>query len=238
MTKGIKGGIMKNIITIVIIAILISCTGTAGAAQPGNADALTELSAAHLKLKGTLFTESLNPLAVIEHSNNGQILIYGLGDDVQGLKIIKISRGEIILGSSGREYTLSFSHGSVSQPGLPEADSKWYNISRQGNTITTDQSTVTGALLRMRDIMKNLKAAPYSEDGKRTGIAVQAINDTGILKDIGIQEGDIIKKANGFTLNSPYQVFNAYRNLRNKQEIKVDIIRQGSPLTLIYRIAK
>jgi general secretion pathway protein C len=229
---------MKNIITIVIIAISILCTCTDGAAQPGNASALAEPSVAHLKLKGTLFTETLNPLAVIEHSNNGQVLMYGLGDDVHGLKIIKISRGEIILGLSDRKYTLSFSHGSGWQPGLPEADSKWYNISRQGNTIITDQATVTGAVSRIRDIMKNLKAGPHAEDGKSSGIKITAINQTGILQDIGVQEGDIIKKANGFTLNSPYQLFNAYRNLKDRSEIRVEIIRQGSPLTLTYRIAK
>jgi general secretion pathway protein C len=233
---------MKNIITVIIIALLIAGGDISAldAAQQGDTStALREASLAHLQLKGTLFTESLNPLAIIENTRNGQIMMYELGDDVEGLKIARISRGEIALILSGKEYILSFPHGGVSQIGRPvEADGKWYNITRQGDTITTDKATVTGAIFRIGDIMKGLKAGPYSEDGKKTGIAIAELNEQGILKEIGVKQGDIIKSVNGFTLNSPYQIFNAYRRLKDKDELKVEITRKGSPLTLTYRVEK
>lgn len=233
---------MKNIITIIIIAILITGADISAisAAQQGSAtDALREQSLAHLQLKGTLFTESLNPLAVIENTRNGQIIMYELGDDVEGLKIAKISRGEIVLILKGKEYILSFPEGGILQPGLAaDKDGKWYNITRDGDTITTDRATVRGAILRVRDIMKGLKAGPYSEEGKKTGIAITALNEEGVLKEIGIKQGDVIKTVNGFTLNSPYQIFNAYRKLKDNAELKVEITRKGTPLTLTYRVEK
>jgi general secretion pathway protein C len=232
---------MKHIVIYIVVVVLLMGGNPAviDAAQHSSPDAMREISVSNLQLKGTLFTESLNPLAIIEHSNNGQIIMYELGDDVEGLKIVYIARGEIKLSLAGKEYTLSFPGGGISQDSSStDGDEKWYNIRRQGDVIITDQATITGAILRARDIMKDLKARPYSEDGKREGIAINALNQTGILKDIGVQEGDIIKSVNGFTLNSPYQVFNAYRNLRNKQELKVDIIRQGRPLTLTYVVEK
>jgi general secretion pathway protein C len=231
---------MKHIIAI-IVAILISCAdaGALDAAQQGNADALREASFSHLQLKGTLFTESLNPLAIIENTHNGQVIMYELGDDVEGLKIARISRGEIALILSGKEYILSFPYGGVSQLGRPvDTDEKWYNIVKQGDVITTDRATVTGAILRARDIISNLKASPYSEDGKKTGIAITEFNEHGILKEIGIKQGDIIKTVNGFTLNSPYQIFNAYRRSKDEDVLKVEIIRKGNPLTLTYRVEK
>jgi|GEM_PF-1078629 len=236
-----KGDIMKNIIIIIMIAALIVGTDitVVGATQQGNTDALRETSFAHLQLKGTLFTGSLNPLAIIEDTRNGQILMYELGDNVEGLKVAKISRGEIILSLRGKEYVLSFPDGGVSQPGLPvDKDGKWYNIARDGDTITTDRATVTGAIFRARDIMKGLKAGPYSEDGKKAGIAITALNEEGVLKEIGIKQGDIIKTVNGLTLNSPYQIFNAYRKLKDSAELKVEIIRKRTPLTLTYRVEK
>jgi general secretion pathway protein C len=232
--------VMKHIIIIITMILSISCTATPAAARHGgNPDALRDASVSNLKLKGTFFTESLNPLAVIEHSDNGQIMMYELGDDIAGLRIVSISRGEIKLRLDGREYVLSFSYGGMRHTEKPyDETDKWYNVSRQGNVVTIDKATVTGAILRARDIMQDLKTRPYSQDGKRAGIAITSLNEIGILEEIGIKEGDIIKKVNGFTLNSPYQVFNAYRNLRNKQELKVDITRQGSALTLTYRIIK
>ena len=232
---------MKNIITIIAIAVLISCadTGMLSAAQQGRTDVLREASFAHLQLKGTLFTESLNPLAIIENTRNGQIMMYELGDDVEGLKIARISRGEIVLTLKNQEYILSFPQGGIYQPRPAESDEGiWYNITRHGDTITTDKATITGAVLRARDIMRNLKAGPYAEDGKNKGIAINALNEEGILKEIGIKQGDIIKTVNGLTLNSPYQIFNAYRKLKDKDELKVEIWRKGNPLTLTYRVGK
>ncbi len=231
---------MKRIIIIITIILSISCTGAVDAAkQGGNPDTLGGASVSNLKLKGTFFTESPNPLAIIEHSDNGQVMMYELGDDIAGLRIVSISRGEIKLRLEGREYTLSFPYGGMRHTEKPyDETDKWYNVSRQGDVVTIDKATVTGAILRARDIMQDLKASPYSQDGKRAGIAITSLNEVGILEEIGIKEGDIIKRVNGFILNSPFQVFNAYRNLKNKQEIKVEIVRQGSPLMLTYRIAK
>jgi general secretion pathway protein C len=232
---------MKHILLFIIIALSAvfgnipdaDSSQQASAQGPGNA-ALT-----HLQLKGTLFTESVNPLAVIENTRSGQILMYELGDSVEGLRVARISRGEIVLKLNSIEYILSFPQGGVYSPRpAGDGDSTWFNITRQGNTITTDRATVTGALLRVRDIMRNLKAGPYAEEGKNAGIAINALKEEGILKEIGIKQGDIIKSVNSLTLNSPYQIFNAYRKLKDKDELKVEITRKGKPLTLTYRVKK
>ena len=227
------------IITTIVLLIAVIDAGVLRAAGQSNTNVLREASFAHLQLKGTLFTESLSPLAIIEDTRNGQIIMYELGDDVEGLEIARISRGEIVLSLKGEEYILSFPYGEVSLLGIPkDRNGKWYNIIRQGDTITTDRATVTGAIFRAREIMKDLKASPYSKDGKKSGIAITELNEAGILREIGINQGDIIKTVNGFTLNSPYQIFNAYRKLKDKYELKVDIVRKETPLTLTYRVEK
>ncbi len=234
---------MKNILKIIIITVLSLPAGISGlsaAQQNSAAAALRGACLSNLTLKGTLFTQSPNPLVIIEDSGTGQVIMYELGDDINGFKVAGIRRGEVTLASPEGEYKLLFPYGGVFQedaPGL-DNDDKWYHLTRQGNTITTDKETVAGAVSRARDIMRNIRIRPYSAEGKRSGIAITSLKETGILKEIGVKQGDIVKTVNGLTLNSPYQIFNAYRKLRNKDVITVNILRKGAPLDLTYRVEK
>jgi general secretion pathway protein C len=226
---------MKKILTRLCAVILIVTSGVY-CYFPGMiyADTLREPSISHLELKGTLFTQSINPLAIVENTKNGQILMYEIGDNIEGLELLAINRGEIVLAFSKKKYILSFPQGPASEVfDLPESEN-WFNITRQGDTIITDKATVKGAVLRAPQILKGIKAGPYSENGSVSGVAITKLEETGILNEIGIEQGDIIKSVNGLTLNSPYQIFNAYRRLRNKDKLKIDIIRKGRPLTLTY----
>ncbi len=229
-----------NRLSKVIFIIAISVTtqlATLEAGQGNVAGSLSSTSSQGLTLKGTLFTQSLNPLAIIEDARSGQIVMYELGDDVDGFKIVRIKRGEIILNSSDGEFTLTLPGGGVSQPATGMInDEKWYNVVRQGNTITTDRETISGAISRVRDIMRDVKIGPYSANGKKLGIAITKLNENGILKEIGIKQGDIIETVNGLTLNSPYQIFNTYRKLKGKDQLEVKILRNSQPLILTYRV--
>ena len=229
---------MKRLLkTIFIIAISITTQFAMLEAGQAPAGSLSVASAQGLTLKGTLFTQSLSPLAIIEDARSGQIVMYELGDDVDGLKIVRIKRGEIILNSSDGEFTLTLPGGGISQPVTNMInDEKWYNVIKQGNVITTDRETISGAISRVRDIMRDVKIGPYSADGKKLGIAITRLNEKGILKEIGIKQGDIIETVNGFTLNSPYQIFNAYRKLKGKDQLEVKILRSSQPLILTYRV--
>ena len=227
---------LSKIIFIIAISITTQLV-TLYAGQNNGAGSLSGTSSQGLTLKGTLFTQSLNPLAIIEDARSGQIVMYELGDDVDGLKIVRIKRGEIILNSSDGEFTLTLPGGGISQPVTDMInDEKWYNVIKQGNVITTDRETISGAISRVRDIMRDVKIGPYSADGKKLGIAITRLNEKGILKEIGIKQGDIIETVNGFTLNSPYQIFNAYRKLKGKDQLEVKILRSSQPLILTYRV--
>ena len=229
---------MKRLLkTIFIIAISITTQFAMLEAGQAPAGSLSVASAQGLTLKGTLFTQSLSPLAIIEDARSGQIVMYELGDDVDGLKIVRIKRGEIILNSSDGEFTLTLPGGGISQPVTDMInDEKWYNVIKQGNVITTDRETISGAISRVRDIMRDVKIGLYSADGKKLGIAITRLNENGILKEIGIKQGDVIETVNDLTLNSPYQIFNAYRKLKGKDQLEVKILRSSQPLILTYRV--
>jgi len=232
---------MRRIYIIILIFVLSLSISVpfSQARSNGNAEHLIpSVSLSHVKLKGTLFTGSLNPLAVIEDTRDNKITMYEIGDTLDGgLKIAYITRGEVTFEQAGKEYNLSLPTGGVWQPQSSQEDGKWYNIKRQGNTFLVDQQTVSGGIRRVREIMRNTSLKPYFKDGKKHGVEVAKFTEVGVLKEIGVKKGDVITNINGLTLNSPYQIFKAYRTLRNQEELSVDIIRNKKPLVLTYQIA-
>lgn len=194
----------------------------------------------NLRLKGTLFTRGMQAVAIIEDINTGKVDMYEIGDSVGGLKISAISRGEVSFGDKGAAGALSLPEGAVIQPAadiMPMAGGDdWYKIECHGNTFILDEATIPNALSRAREIMKNLRIKPNLKDGTKAGLMIDRLDPAGILKDIGLIQGDVIKSVNGFKLNSPFQIFKAYKNLRNSQEIQVDIVRDNRPLILTYKI--
>lgn len=226
----------------IILSLVISLPA-AGAIQKSDGDSLREASSSisYLRLKATMFTSSPNPLAIIEDTRSGQATMYELGDLIDGdFKIIDIARGEVSFKAPEGEFKLSFPAGAIWQPqtALGDEDASWYKISRDGDIFVTDQATVSNALRRIREIMKEMKVSPHFIDGEKAGIKVTRLTPVGILKEIGIKEGDVVKDINGLKLNTPYQIFNAFRKLRNQQELTVDIIRGSQPQVLTYRIEK
>lgn len=227
-------------ILVVILSLSVSMSITE-AAQKKSVDSLRGASSSisYLKLKGTLFTRSLNPLAIIEDTRSGQITMYELGDMIEGdFEIIHIMRGEVSFKTPEGEFKLSFPTGAVwqPQPSSSHEDENWYNIRREGDAFVTDETTISNALRRVRDIMRNVRIRPCFMDGRPSGVMVTRLTPIGILKEVGVREGDVIKSINGFKLNTPHQIFTAYTNLRNQQELRVDIIRDSKPLILTYKI--
>ena len=227
------------IIVLLILNIGFSLPVTASSQEVAE-NALRGISLTHLKLKGTLFTRSTNPLAIIEDTRNNQVVMYEIGDKVEGHKILHITRGEVTFDTISGGYKLSFPDGAVWQKKEAELldTGGWYKIRREGNTFITDRETIQNGIKRVRPVMKNVKIAPNFKKGKVDGIKIASLNKIGILKEIGVKEGDVIKKINNHTLNSPYQVFDAYRKLKDTEELEVSITRNGRPLVLKYRIEK
>ena len=224
---------------LIILLSLSVCFLASGLRAEAATDSLrsTSSSIAHLRLKGTLFTRNLKPLAVVEDTRDGQVVMYEEGDVIgDGFEIMHITRGNITLKAPQGEYNLSFSAGSVFQPQAEPEDENWYNIKREGDIIVVDAETIARAITRSKSIMANIKIKPYLANGQRAGIVITRLTPVGILKDIGLKQGDIVKSINDLKISTPHQIFRAYKNLKTEKELRIDIIRDNKPLILTYRI--
>jgi hypothetical protein len=73
----------------------------------------------------------------------------------------------------------------------------------------------------------------------KEGFLVQSLAVGKIVERAGIRQGDLIKKINGQPINSLYGICRVYMDIRSDKKIKivnVDIVRDGMPKTLTYKV--
>lgn len=73
----------------------------------------------------------------------------------------------------------------------------------------------------------------------KEGFLVQRLAVAKLAEKTGIKEGDLIKSINGYPVNSLLGLYKAYQDVASNAKVRlvsVDIIREGEPKTLIYKI--
>ncbi len=112
-------------------------------------------------------------------------------------------------------------------------------ISKTGpNSYEVKQESVNSALGNLSKLATQARIVPAFEGGEAIGFKLFSIRPGSLYSKIGIQNGDVIQKVNGYDLNSPDKALELYQKLKDGKEFSVDIKRRGKPVTLDYRIAQ
>ena len=215
----------------------------------------------HVRLLGT--TISSNPLwstAVIEdtqaHSND----TYMVDDKVQSAKILEIHDDcsealgtdepfpcVLVLNNGHREYiddkegngpmapVMTAPVMAMSEPKQPEGGGNGVKL-LSDNHYEVAKSEVEHTLNNLNDVAMQARIVPAFKDGVATGFKLFSIRPDSIYSKIGIQNGDVIRRINGFEINSPDKALEAYAKLKEASHIEIEIDRNGSPLTKSYDV--
>lgn len=73
----------------------------------------------------------------------------------------------------------------------------------------------------------------------RQGFLIKNLAVAGLVERTGIRQGDLIRHINGQPVNSLFGIYRAYMDVKSNPDIKVvsvDIVRDGRPKTLIYKV--
>lgn len=73
----------------------------------------------------------------------------------------------------------------------------------------------------------------------KEGFLIQNLAVGKIVERVGICKGDLIRSINGQPINSLYGIYKAYMNVKSDRDVRiviVEIIRDGKPRTLIYKV--
>ncbi|MBN1405226.1 MAG: PDZ domain-containing protein [Candidatus Omnitrophica bacterium] len=185
----------------------------------------------NLELKGTVFTKSLKPVAILKDARTGRITMYELGEMIDGKKITVITRGEVVLQDEKEKYILALPGGGVKQPeGLD------IKIRKEGENFYITKSDVNKAIAKTPLLLKQVKIVPHFSNGRPEGIRLSKVKEGSVFEKAGVKSGDIVKNVNGMSLNTPFQIFQAYKKLKDEKKFKVEVARGKEPVTLSYTI--
>jgi general secretion pathway protein C len=98
------------------------------------------------------------------------------------------------------------------------------------------RAEIDNVLSNLNQIATQARIVPSFQNGKANGFKLFSIRPGSLYSKIGIQNGDIIQKINGFEINSPDKALEIYSKLKDANGITVDLIRRGKTKTLSYSI--
>ena len=220
---------------------------TAERFDPNAAPVKTSL---RVKLLGTMVDADPRwSLCSILDLNSQDAATYMVGDKIQGAEILEIDREKVIIRNNGRREYIDADSGSGAAAPPPFAPpvrtatavQEPNQIDISGIQSTDDganipRSTVDNALANLNTLAMQARIVPAFKDGQSEGFKLFSIRPDSLYSKIGIVNGDVIRRINGYDMNSPEKALEVYQKLRNSNRIEIELDRNGTIIHKTYNI--
>jgi general secretion pathway protein C len=181
-------------------------------------------------------------LCQITNPDVNETQVYAIGDKYQGARIYGVEKERVLLDHDGVNEYLDNSAaappniGVVPMPpaGAPSAASDVRQLSE--NQYVLAKSTLNGALADMSTLATQARIVPSFKNGVSNGFKLFSIVPDSLYAKIGIQNGDVIRKINGYEMNSPDKALEIYQKLRDANRVEVELERRGETVRKSYSI--
>jgi general secretion pathway protein C len=211
-------------------------------------------SALRVKVLGTLMASAPEwSIASVQDMSVNDSTTYMVGDHLQGAEVIVIERKRVILLNNGRREFIDDQPGDASLPiaaappmGSPPVAASPVNTTAPGglgiralneNEYEVPRAEIDRTLGDLNNVAMQARIVPAFKDGVAHGFKLFSIRPDSIYSKIGIQNGDVIKRINGFDMNSPEKALEIYAKLKeNTNRIDIELERNGSPLRKTYNV--
>lgn len=195
-----------------------------------------------LLLLGTAIGSFRETFALIQKSSTKDERVFRLGDrvfDIGPLIEVKKEQAEIQAGSQRIKLLTPTSVGA--ETGKPAAAQTGAQpgalaVATGSGNFVVDQQALNAALDNIGQAMTDARLLPSTKDGKVEGFRVSEVKPTGIFGTVGIKNGDVLLRINDFAIDSPDKAIQSFVSLKGQRQIKLDLIRDGQPITLNYDI--
>ncbi len=111
--------------------------------------------------------------------------------------------------------------------GVKKVADNRYDISRQ---------VIDGSLSNLNNIATQARIVPSFKNGVANGFKLFSIQPGSLYSAIGVENGDVIQKINGYEINSPDKALEVYQKLRESSHITLEIERNGQVLRKEYNV--
>jgi general secretion pathway protein C len=211
-------------------------------------------SGLRVKLLGTLVaSDKLWSFASVQDMVTQRSQTYMVGDRIQGAEVIDIQRERVIVINAGRKEFIDGQPGDGSMPTpayvpppTPVAEARPAGPPNSGlgngiralneNEYEVPRAEIDRTLGNLNEVAMQARIVPAFKDGQAQGFKLFSIRPDSIYSKIGVQNGDVIRRINGFDLNSPEKALEVYSKLKESSRIEIEIERNGAPIRKTYNV--
>ncbi len=234
------------------------------AADEGPIDASYEVTKLPLKLLGTMVVspEAFSSATIEVNRQDQKIVTVGIELLEGQAKVDAIFRTYVVLKEAGK-FTIAplWPHAEESgqsadaaptlRPGTPSrptrptaaaatADGGDAQKTAEGvrkisdTSFQLDRTMLNNKLKNLASLGQQARVVPNYRGGKYDGFRMIGMSSSSLFRDIGFQNGDIVKVINGGKIDSPNKALALYEGLKNKSRLTVQVERGGMLKTLRY----
>ena len=174
---------------------------------------------------------------------------YMEGDQIQTATIEEIERTRVIILNNNRREFIDNTAGDGTVPapvvaapvakteaGPPSVALGNGIKATSENEYEVPRAEIDKTLSNLNDVAMQARIVPAFKDGVAQGFKLFSIRPDSIYTKIGIQNGDVLKRINGYDLNSPEKALEVYSKLKESARIDIEIERNGSNVRKTYNV--
>lgn len=111
-------------------------------------------------------------------------------------------------------------------------------IQKTGETsYTISRDYLQNSVLNnLSQVATQARIVPSFKNGKPNGFKLFSIKPNSIYSKLGLQNGDVIHKINGYEMSSPDKALEIYQKLKDASNITVDMTRRGQSKNFSYGV--
>jgi general secretion pathway protein C len=204
------------------------------------------VSQGDLVLLGTAVGSFRETFALIQKASSREERVFRLGDNVFDLgPLLTVKKEMVEILSGGKRVkiltpTAVAAESSAPAPpgGAPPAPGPAGGLASPvgAGSFVVDQRALNAALDNIGQAMTDARLLPSTKDGKVEGFRASEVKPNGVFGMVGIRNGDVLKSINDFPIDSPEKAIQSFVSLKGQSRIKLDLIRDGQPVTFTYDI--
>ncbi len=126
----------------------------------------------------------------------------------------------------------------VPRPGLPPGGgAPMEGVRSVGtNQYVIDRKVIDNTLGDLNQIATQARIVPSFKNGQANGFKLFSIQPGSLYSAIGVENGDVIQRVNGYEINSPEKALELYQKLRESTHVTIELERNGQPVRKEYNI--
>ncbi len=104
------------------------------------------------------------------------------------------------------------------------------------NRYEVQHRLIESTLSNLNSIATQARIVPSFKNGVANGFKLFSIQPGSLYAAIGVENGDVIQKINGYEINSPDKALEVYQKLRDSRHITIEIERNGQAVRKEYNV--